>query len=198
MVAKRTPTALDIKKKKKKWIPILASKEFNNQEIGETFLEEAEHSLGRMIEVNLMMLTKDPKRQNFNVYFKINEIKNASAFTQLVGYGLQVAQLKKITKKAKNKIDDSFIYLTKDNAKIVLKLIIITKTLTYKTTLQLIRKFAREFLTGYTKANTATQIMQDVISNNLQRDLKNQVKKATPVVACMIKNAEILDEPKSN
>jgi len=141
MTSKRTATsAIDLKKKKKKWVPILAGPEFNNQEIGETFIEETEQALGKTIQVNLVMLTKDPKRQNFNVYFKVNEIKNNIAMAKLTKYSMQVAQLKKITKKAKNKIDDSVIYQTKDNEKVVIKPIMITKNLTYKTSLKLLRK----------------------------------------------------------
>ena len=51
-------TAQELKKKKKKWVQILASREFNNQEMGETYVDEAENCIGRSMELNLMMLTK--------------------------------------------------------------------------------------------------------------------------------------------
>src|SRR3989338_7325810 len=107
----KTTTAQEAKKKKK-WITILASSEFGNQEIGETYVEEPEQAVGRSVETNLMMLTKDPKKQNFNVYFEIYSVKNNQALTKLRSYSIQVAQLKRITKKGKNKLDDSFTYET--------------------------------------------------------------------------------------
>ncbi len=182
-------TAAELKKKKKKWIQIFAANEFNNQEIGETYVEESEQALNRIIETNLMMLTKDPKKQNFNVKFKITEVKNNQAYAELIEYGIQVAQLKKITKTGKNKMEDSFQYKTKDDIGIVIKPIMLTKALTYKTTLQLIRKHSREFLTKYTKNNTYSQIMRDIVNNNLQRDIKSAIKKSYPVINCMIKDA---------
>lgn len=182
-------TAAELKKKKKKWIQIFAANEFNNQEIGETYVEESEQALNRIIETNLMMLTKDPKKQNFNVKFRVTEVKENQAYAELIEYGMQIAQLKKITKTGKNKMEDSFQYKTKDNINIVIKPIMLTKALTYKTTLQLIRKHSREFLTKYTKNNTYSQIMRDIVNNNLQRDIKSAIKKSYPVINCMIKDA---------
>lgn len=191
MAEKTTTAQQDLKKKKKKWITILASPEFGDQEIGETLVEESEQALGRVVEVNLMMLTRDPKKQNFNLYFKIDEVKNNQASTKLVSYNIQVAQLKKITRKSKNKLDDSFVYKSKDNENITIKPIFITKALTYKTSLKSIRKLSREFLQEYCKRGSTQQILKEIISGNLQRDLKAAVKKVTPVVNCIIKTATL-------
>ncbi len=189
----KTTQAQDLKKKKKKWISIMASPEFNNQEIGETYVEETEQALGRVVEVNLTMLTRDPKKQNFNAYFQVKEIKNGQAFTILTGYQLQVAQLKRITRKGKNKLDDSFIYKSKDGKTVTIKPIMITRTLTYKTSLQGLRKASREFLTEYVKNKTGSQIMKEIMDGNLQRDIKNAVKKVSPIINCTIKTALIKD-----
>ena len=188
----KTTTAQEAKKKKK-WITILASSEFGNQEIGETYVEEPEQAVGRSVETNLMMLTKDPKKQNFNVYFEIYSVKNNQALTKLRSYSIQVAQLKRITKKGKNKLDDSFTYETNDGKKVIIKPIMITKTFTYKTSLQLLRKTSREFLKEHIKKMNGSQVMRDIIDNVLQREIKNAVKKVTPVINCTIKMAVLKD-----
>lgn len=187
-----TTKAQELKKKKKKWIPILAGKEFNNQEIGETYLEEPEQALGRFVEANLMMLTRDSKKQNFNVKFKISEVKNNQAYAELIGYSMQVAQLKRTTKKGKNKVDDSMGYKTKDDVNIVIKPILISKALTYKTTLKMLRQHTRGFLVNYTKNNTYANIMRDIVNGNLQKDIKGSLKKYYPVTSCIIKDAHKL------
>lgn len=188
-----TKTTQDLKKKKKKWIQILASKEFDNQEIGETYAEEPESCIGRTVELNLIMLTKDPKKQGFNAKFKIKEIKNNQAHTELVSYGLQRAQLKRLTKGGRNKVEDSFEYKTKDNIKLAIKPILLTKTLTYKTTLSELRKITRIFLKAYTNDNTYSQIMRDIINGKLQKDIKINSKRLYPILNCTIKNASKLD-----
>jgi len=182
----------DIKKKKKKWLPILASIEFNNQYMTETYVDEPEKAVGRMLSINLMTLTRDPKKQLFNAEFKINEVKNNNAITELTGYRMQSAHLKRIIKSGKNKVDDSFIYTTKDNKKVVIKPILLTKSLVYKTILQEIRRATRDFILGYAGKNSFSQIMKDIISGKLQKDLKENAKKIYPITNSIIKDAHIL------
>lgn len=188
-MVEKTPAVQELKKKKKKWIPIFASKEFHNEQVGETYLEEAEQCMNRIIDTNLMMLTRDSKKQNFNVKLKITEVKNNQANTELVGYSMQVAQLKRITKKGRNKVDDSFKYKTKDNIEMWIKPILLTPALTYKTSLKELRMVTRAFLTGYVTKNTFSDIMRDIISGNLQREIKANSKKSHPIVSCIIKEA---------
>ena len=65
-MAKKKTTAAD-KKKRKKWIPILSTKEFHNMEIGETYIEDPATAIGKVVTINLMVLTRDPKKQSKNV-----------------------------------------------------------------------------------------------------------------------------------
>ena len=123
----------------------------------------------------------------------MKEVKNGQALTKLVGYTIQVAQLKRITKKGKNKLDDSFSYKTKDGKIVVIKPIMITKALTYKTSLQNVRRASRQFLTEYIKNKTGSQIMREVVDGFLQREIKSAVKKVLPVINCTIKTAVIKD-----
>ena len=183
--------SLQDKKKKKKWLVILASKEFNNQEIGETYINEPEQALNRTIQINLMTLTRDPKKQNFNVFFKIKDVKNNQATTTLLAYKIQSAQLKKITKKNKAKVEDSYIYETKDKAKLIIKPILITKSLTYKNTLKEIRKLTRVFLDKYCKEHDVSEVMRDIVSGSLQREIKANAKKMIPMTNCLVKSAII-------
>ena len=73
-------------KEKKKWFPIMASKEFGNHIIGETYVTELEKSIGKIMSINMMALTNDPKRQNTNVYFEITDKKGTELHTRLIGF----------------------------------------------------------------------------------------------------------------
>ncbi len=182
----------DTKKKKKRWLTVLASRDFNNQYLAEVYVNEPEEALGRRLSINLMALTKDPKKQLFNVEFKINEIKDNNAITELMNYRIQAAQLKRVLKKGRNKMEDSFVYPIKENQKIVIKPILLTKSLVYKTILQEIRRATRKFLLEYANKNTFPQIMRDIISGKLQKDLRENAKKIYPVINVIIKDAHIL------
>ena len=60
-----------LKKKKKRWVSIISSSNFNNSEIGETITSEPSTLIGRNVAINLMNLTQDIKTQNTKIVFKI-------------------------------------------------------------------------------------------------------------------------------
>lgn len=188
MAEKSSSTAAD-KKKKKLWVSILAPKEFNSVEIGETYVEEPASCIGRFVESNLMVLTGDPKKQSNNANFRINEYKDNSLRTELMSFGLQVAQVKRLTRKQKDKIEDSFLCLTKDNIKVRIKPSFIAKSKVINSKKTLIRMFARNFIINLVKNMSYTQIMMDIVNNDLQKNVKNGIKKTMPITSCIIKAA---------
>ena len=75
----RKTSTSDVKKKKKSGFLFFAGKEFNNKG-WETFIEEADMAMDKAVTLNLMNLTGDPKRQNFNVRVRVSSVKNGQAF----------------------------------------------------------------------------------------------------------------------
>lgn len=189
MAATKQKTAKDLKKKKK-WVPIFSGKDFGSLEIGETFVDEAELCKGKTIETNLMSMTKDSRKHgNVNVVFKINNYSNNQLFADLISYNLQVSQLKRTTRKDKDKIEDSFIVKTKDGVDVAVKPIILTKAETKNSILTAVRILTRTFTSDFAKNMTFNQFMNEIISGNLQREIKNNVKKAYPIANCTIRAA---------
>ena len=180
----------DKDKKKKKWVPIVAAKEFNNMEIGETYVEDPNNSIGRTVTINLMALTRDPKKQSNNVTFKITEFKNNVLHTELISISLQTAQLKRTTRKDKTKIEDSFIVDTKDNIKVRFKPILLTKAVTSKSNLSGLRKLTREIVAKHSKNMFYSQFIGDVIFVNIQKAIRNDTKQFYPLASCIIKKVE--------
>ena len=62
-------------KKKRKWYILLASKEFNSVEIGDTLSSDPSLLINRTVEVNLAFLTNDMKKQNMRVTFKVTKLE---------------------------------------------------------------------------------------------------------------------------
>ena len=67
--------AQKIRKGKRKWFPIYAPTMFNNQLLGETFVWETETIPEKHLTINLMSLTGNPKKQNYDVFFKVVDVK---------------------------------------------------------------------------------------------------------------------------
>src|SRR3989338_5688722 len=149
----------EIKKKKKIWVSILADKDFNNQEIGETLCEEPKQLIGRCIDVNLMTLTNDPKKQNVKLQFKVREIKGEKVEAEVIGYELNTSHVKRVIRRGSEKIDDSFLVETKDNVKYRIKPLLLTRYGTKRSILSAIRAKMREIAMDNFKKTDSVQML---------------------------------------
>ena len=63
-MGKRQYTKIALKKKKKQWFTIVAPREFNEMEIGESLAPDTQSLVNRRISLSLGFLTGDLSRQN--------------------------------------------------------------------------------------------------------------------------------------
>lgn len=179
-----------LKKKRKKWYPIVSTSQFNNAEIGETIVDEPERLIGSNVFINLMNLTRDIKSQNTKVKFKIREFKDNKYFTDFVSYELIPSSLKRMVHKDKEKIDDSFELMTKDNVKVRVKPFIVTKSSTKKSVLTALRKRTLELLTENLKKTTYDIMLEHLVRFRLQSMLRKELTKIYPLAQFQIKKFE--------
>ena len=170
-----------LKKKKKHWVHILATKEFDHMEIGETLAAETPSLIGKKVVVNLMHLTNDIKKQNTKVHFKVCEIKDEKAYTEIVGIEMVEAHIKRVVRRSRDKLTDSLRLTTQDNKVIQIKPIIITRNQTKGTILTLLRKNTRDYLTALAKENTYDNIIHLLLTNEIQKRLREILKKIYPI-----------------
>ena len=181
----------DTKKiKKKRWITILPTENFRIPEIGETFTAEPSKLVGKTVSVSLMELMKDPKRQNLKITFKIIEVKDNKALTEIKKYEMVPSSIKRLVRPGKSKLDASFKFTTKDKIKIIIKPVIITKSKTTNPVLAKLRKETESYLSNFiTKADFA-EVFGYVMGFKLQNQLKSHLKKIYPVSLCHIRILE--------
>lgn len=180
--------SLELKKKKKKWIPIFATKEFNSVELGETFVDENEKVIGKVLCANLMNLVKDPKRQNTQLYFIVRSVNNNEAQTELMGYEMVTAYLRRVTKKAEERVDHSFEAVSQDSVKFKIKPILMTKGVAHKSVATALRKGVENFVSSTAKKTPFSELMKAVVSGSMQKEIKSELKKIYPLGTCMIKS----------
>ena len=176
-----------IKKKKKKWYTILASSEFNKQVIAETISSDPKSLIGRTIKFSLMNLTREIKHQNIKIIFSINSVNENNALTEVVGYELVPSFIKRITRTGREKIDNVNTYETKNNIKLVLKLLIMTKSKTKRSILSNLRHKSKEFLTAKIQKQDYSELITSLITYTLQKELKSTLSKIYPVAVCDVR-----------
>ena len=170
-----------IKGRKKKWIEIIAPKMFNNAVIGEVPVYETETVMGKTATVNLMTLTNDMKKQNYNVSFEVNEIVGEKAHTRLIKYEILSSLLKRMVRRGKEKVDLSFKATTKDGQTVLLKPLIITRRKTSKPVLSSILQDAEKRIKLYANKINYDALAQDIIFGGLGKKIKIPLCKIYPV-----------------
>ena len=187
MAKKVITKKIALKKKKKYWVPILATREFDYMEIGESLVAEPSSLVGKKVVVNFMHLTNDIKKQNTKLHFKVKEVKEDKAYTEIVGLEMVEAYIKRVIKKSREKLDDSMQVITKDEVKVQVKSLIITRNQTKGSILALLRKKAREMLIALAKENTYDAFIDMLLTNELQRKMRDTLKKIYPIAVSEIR-----------
>ena len=166
---------------KKHWVSVYSTHEFGKNEIGEVPYTEIKTLNGRVLKINLYLLTNDSRKQNAEIAFKIINSDGKTANTEVLGYKILNAYIKKVIRKGKEKVDDSFVCETKDKVKVKVKPFFITKNKTKASVVTSIRHEIRKIVSEVCKDNDFEKIIREIISNNLQRNLKQEIKRIYPL-----------------
>ncbi len=167
--------------KKKKWVRIISPPLFKNEQIGEIPVIEPKALVGRAVTVNLMSLTRDMRKQNTSLKLTISSVKADNAATDLYGYYLNATSIKRLVRRGKEKIGLTVICTTSDKKRIRIMPLIIPHSKVKGSIATSFKKSAEEFIKVYASKSTFENIIRDLITNKLQREIKGALKKVYPV-----------------
>jgi len=185
MAAKQSKAAVIVKKKV--WLPIIAPGLFNNQQIGEIYLAEDANPVGRKVSVSLMVLTGDPQKQNIEVSFEVTKMENRQLLTKVIGYSIIPVAVRKMMRRSRERIDDSFVVKTKDDIAVRVKPVLITRGKTTSSVLRDMRSRMRTAIARSAAGMSFIDLMKDLIAHKFQRQLQDLLKKVYPLQVCEIR-----------
>jgi ribosomal protein S3AE len=183
-------------KGRKHWVSIIAPKLFNEQVIGDTVVIDAKDAIGRRIHIDISKLGVEGKHKG-RVEFEIIGTAGDNLQTEIIGYNLKNPTVKRLVRRNRRRIDDSFIVITKDDKHIRIKPLLITRFLTSKAVVTSIRKLARGIIATIAKRMTHEQFATEIITYKLQRKLFDKVKKTFPLASCEIRIMHVLKHTKA-
>ena len=102
------------KVKRKRWYTVLAPALFGEKILGESYVAEPANLVGKFLSLNLMNVTGDPKKQNINAKFKVVKVADGKGHTELQSFNLLPSSVKRIVRRGRDKITDSFLCVTSD------------------------------------------------------------------------------------
>ncbi len=172
---------LALKKKKKKWYPIYAEKEFSGIQLGELIASSASELIGKIVKLNLGTLTGQAKKQNIRINFKIKEVKEDRPICEIIGYEFVESFVKRAVRKGKSKIDATLFLKTKDNVNIVIKVLVITRNKVQSGITGDMRKKINEFFSDACTKLNYEDFVKGLINEDLHNDLRKIMNKIYPV-----------------
>jgi small subunit ribosomal protein S3Ae len=178
---------------KKEWYPVLAPKIFGNMVLGETYVYEPEQMVGKRMTKNLMSLTNDIKRQNISINFKVANVQNGKALTDVIGYYMVQSSVRRLIRRNIEKIDMSFLCKTSDNKNLQIKPLLVTRSATTGSVATKIRRNAQDFLVKYISSISYDNLLNDMITHKMQNFLRKDMNKIYPLRVCEIRSMEIVD-----
>ncbi len=178
--------------KKKKWFKILAPAIFNQAEVGEILLYDPEASMGRMIKVNLMVLTRDPKKQDKEVGFLLDGRKESFITSSFKSYELVPSTIKRLMRRGKSKIEASFDCQTKDAKKLRVKPVVITKNRVNRKTRADLRRRCCDLVKDNISKLEYEKFITALVLEKFQKQLQDDLKKIVPLSICKIRIMQLL------
>ena len=177
---------------KKKWYNIHAPKLFQEKLIGETYAAEAEPFVGKYVAVSMMMLTGEPQKQNISLKFKIVSCKDNVLATEFVSLDVLPASLKKLSRRRRDKIEDSIVVKTADDMYLQIKPLAVTRGKTTGSILTAMRKLQRAYIATVISKTKTEDLLRDIFQKKLQRNTAQVLKPIYPVYDVEIRKLNIL------
>jgi small subunit ribosomal protein S3Ae len=177
--------------KKKKWYDLVAPPIFAEKVVGETMCESPEALLNRTVEVNLMNLTENPKKQSFNMKLRVVEVRDNKGLTKPIQIEMLPAYTRRLIKGGRDRIDLSFKATSKDGVVLRVKPLIIPKSRINRSLCAGMQLACINFMTKFVIENNYETVFSEVSRSTIQKDLKRAVDKVFPTKMVEIRMIEV-------
>jgi len=174
-------TSSSVKKRKKIWVGIYAPKILNSAFLGESNVYSIQDTKDKTLSLNLSTFTNDMRKQNTNVNFKIVAAVDNKAVAGITGISLTQAYVKRLVRRGRDKVDDSFTVKSKDNKVLRVKPLVITNSKTTKTVNSKIRLELRVIIANMLKNTNSEEFFANLINQRIQKGIKEKLSKIYPV-----------------
>jgi small subunit ribosomal protein S3Ae len=178
--------------KAKEWYKIHAPRMFNESEIGETPSADPEYVIGRTVEVTVQDLTGDFSKMHIKLKFKIVEVEGNDAKTAFIGHDLTSDYVRRLTRRRKTKTDHVVDVITKDGFTYRIKTMSIAEKRIQSSQEEGMRKIIGETLVKIGEEKTLSEIVKDIVSGDLAKDLARACRVVIPIKRIEIRKSEVL------
>ena len=177
---------------KKQWYEIIAPKMFGEKVVGETLAVEPKQLIGRKIETNLVELSNDFSKFYIKLHFQISNVEGGKAYTKLVGHDVMRERIYRMVQRSVRRVDVIQDVVTKDNVNIRVKTVYVLMKRVNSSIKMATRKTARAYIDKMAKETDSEDLMNMIISGELQKNARREINKIYPAGNLEIRKTEIM------
>lgn len=155
----------------------------------ELYAGSPEELIGKTIKLDL---TKNLKGKSLELKLRIIK-EDGKLLCKAEKIELINSYLRKAIRNGADYAEDSFVTECRDT-KARIKPLLVTRKRVSRKTLKILRETTRKNLEAYVKTRNAEEIFTEIISNKLQKQLAQKLKKIYPLAMCEIRMFEIFKE----
>jgi len=181
-MAKKITKKSRISVKKKRWYSVQAPKVLNNMIFGETMASDPSLLEGRVFTIALSVVNRAVRGSNVSVSFKVTKLEGNNCVTEFVGYEMAGGFIKRLVKRAKRRVDDSFVLESKDKIKFRFKPMLLIKASVQHSLQSDLRRKVRDHMDKLCKEKEYSEIVSMILQGNLQKDIKSECRKIHPML----------------
>jgi len=181
--------------KAKNWYQIQAPPLFDNIPVAETLAEKPSMLKGRVTGVSLQDLTGDFRKSHIKLFFRIHNVEESTAHTQLAGSTLTSDYIRRMIRRRRSRIDGIYDVNTRDGAQIRVKPFATTERRIQSSQKKVIREVMKKTITDTGKALTLNEFFRDALDGKLGSDVYKNCKNLYPVKRVEIYKIEVNRQP---
>lgn len=181
---------------KKQWYEILAPKMFDEQVVGETLAVEPRHLIGRTLQVSLIELVRDYSKFYMKLNLQIDRVEGQKAYTKLMGHDVMRERVYRLVQNYGRRVDVIQDLATKDGVRVRIKTIFVLLKRVGTSMKDATRKVAKAKIEELVPEMTFEELINSIISGELQNEVRRAASKAYPVASIEIRKTEVQHEKK--
>jgi len=181
--------------KAKKWYTIQAPPLFDNAPVAETLSESPDLLIGRVTEVSLQNLTNDFRKSHIKLFFKIHNIEDTTAHTQIAGHTLTNDYVRRMIRRRRSRIDGVYDISTRDGAILRVKPFATTERRIQSSQKKMIREKMKHTIMDAGQHKTLNEFIRDSLEGKIGSDIYKSCKSLYPVKRVEIYKTEIRQQP---
>jgi small subunit ribosomal protein S3Ae len=145
---------------------------------------------------NLMVLTGNMRKQEVNLTFRITKVLGDTAYTRVEKYAIAPTSIKRKVRRQKDRLDESFTCVTKDNKIIRIKPMIITAVHTSRYVKGTVRTRMVQHVMNTIRKMDYDSLVMEIINDKFQKDIAKTFSKIVPIRFVNIRVLQYMGEQK--